>query len=194
MTFVRNSQEDHFMARSAGTQPIQAPSSLPEQSAGVPSATQIARPARLWPALVMLAAFWTTVFVAREIELVTFVRFLSSMATSGLLVLAFTTWWFFRKGISRQDRLFGFCATLAGGVVAGFVCDKSIGIFGLIANFPDTLAKIGVHTDGVGTTPFAGAFDIRDSADFDARKLTCPRGTNLAVVLGGRRGGGVHRR
>ena len=41
----------------------------------------------------------------------------------------------------------------------------SIGIFGLIANFPDTLAKIGVHTDGVGTTPFAGAFDIRRALD-----------------------------
>ena len=26
---------------------------------------------------------------------------------------------------------------------------------------PETLAKIGVHTDGVGTTPLAGTFDIR---------------------------------
>ncbi|MDR3386630.1 MAG: signal peptide peptidase SppA [Rudaea sp.] len=41
----------------------------------------------------------------------------------------------------------------------------SIGIFGLIANFPDTLQKIGVHTDGVGTTPFAGAFDVRRALD-----------------------------
>jgi len=41
----------------------------------------------------------------------------------------------------------------------------SIGIFGLFANIPDTLAKIGVHTDGVGTTPFAGAFDIRRPLD-----------------------------
>jgi protease IV len=41
----------------------------------------------------------------------------------------------------------------------------SIGIFGLIANFPDTLEKIGVHTDGVGTTPFAGAFDVRRALD-----------------------------
>ena len=41
----------------------------------------------------------------------------------------------------------------------------SIGIFGLFANVPDTLAKIGVHTDGVGTTPFAGAFDIRRPLD-----------------------------
>jgi protease IV len=41
----------------------------------------------------------------------------------------------------------------------------SIGIFGLFANFPDTLAKIGMHTDGVGTTPFAGAFDPRRALD-----------------------------
>jgi len=37
----------------------------------------------------------------------------------------------------------------------------SIGIFGLIMTIPETLAKIGVHTDGVGTTPLAGSFDIR---------------------------------
>ena len=41
----------------------------------------------------------------------------------------------------------------------------SIGIFGLFANIPDTLGKIGVHTDGVGTTPFAGAFDVRRPLD-----------------------------
>lgn len=39
----------------------------------------------------------------------------------------------------------------------------SIGIFGLIPTLPETLAKIGIHTDGVGTTPLAGAFDIRRS-------------------------------
>jgi protease-4 len=37
----------------------------------------------------------------------------------------------------------------------------SIGIFGLVLTVPDTLAKIGVHTDGIGTTPLAGTFDIR---------------------------------
>jgi protease-4 len=37
----------------------------------------------------------------------------------------------------------------------------SIGIFGLILTIPDTLAKLGVHTDGIGTTPLAGTFDIR---------------------------------
>ena len=36
----------------------------------------------------------------------------------------------------------------------------SIGIFGLVPTFQRSLDKIGVHTDGVGTTRFAGAFDI----------------------------------
>jgi protease-4 len=35
----------------------------------------------------------------------------------------------------------------------------SIGIFGLVMNGPRTLEKIGVHTDGVGTTRWAGSFD-----------------------------------
>lgn len=35
----------------------------------------------------------------------------------------------------------------------------SIGIFGMFPTIPRTLEKIGVRTDGVGTTRFAGAFD-----------------------------------
>ena len=35
----------------------------------------------------------------------------------------------------------------------------SIGIFGMFPTLPRTLEKIGVRTDGVGTTRFAGAFD-----------------------------------
>ncbi len=41
----------------------------------------------------------------------------------------------------------------------------SIGIFGLFMNIPNTLAKIGVHTDGVATTSFAGAIDVRRPLD-----------------------------
>jgi protease-4 len=36
----------------------------------------------------------------------------------------------------------------------------SIGIFGLIPTLDEPLAKLGIHTDGVGTTPLAGAFRI----------------------------------
>lgn len=36
----------------------------------------------------------------------------------------------------------------------------SIGIFGVIPTYEETLGKIGVSTDGVGTSPLAGAFNI----------------------------------
>jgi len=41
----------------------------------------------------------------------------------------------------------------------------SIGIFGLWMSAPRALEKIGVHSDGVGTTPLAGAFDITRPLD-----------------------------
>jgi protease-4 len=36
----------------------------------------------------------------------------------------------------------------------------SIGIFGMYYSVPNTLAKLGIQSDGVGTGPLAGAFDI----------------------------------
>ncbi|HEX2594976.1 MAG TPA: signal peptide peptidase SppA [Luteimonas sp.] len=55
----------------------------------------------------------------------------------------------------NADRIYADPSTVTG----------SIGIFGLIPTIPRTLAKIGVHTDGVGTTRFAGAFDITRPLD-----------------------------
>jgi len=50
----------------------------------------------------------------------------------------------------NADRIYADASTITG----------SIGIFAVVPTFPRTLAKIGVHTDGVGTTPIAGAFDL----------------------------------
>ncbi|NII11972.1 signal peptide peptidase SppA [Oleiagrimonas sp. C23AA] len=41
----------------------------------------------------------------------------------------------------------------------------SIGIFGMLYNVPDTLAKLGVHSDGIGVGPLAGAFDVTRPLD-----------------------------
>ncbi len=41
----------------------------------------------------------------------------------------------------------------------------SIGIFGMYPEIPEALGKIGVQVDGVGTTPWAGAFDLRRHLD-----------------------------
>lgn len=52
----------------------------------------------------------------------------------------------------------------------------SIGIYGLFATIPQALAKIGVSTDGIGTTPLAGAMDIR-------RPLSPQVGTILTTLI-----------
>ncbi|MBN6151271.1 signal peptide peptidase SppA [Xanthomonas sp. AmX2] len=55
----------------------------------------------------------------------------------------------------NADRIYADPSTITG----------SIGIFGMIPNIARSLDKIGVHTDGVGTTRFAGAFDISRPMD-----------------------------
>lgn len=55
----------------------------------------------------------------------------------------------------NADRIYADPSTITG----------SIGIFGLFPTIPRTLDRIGVHTDGVGTTPYAGAFDITRPLD-----------------------------
>ena len=55
----------------------------------------------------------------------------------------------------NADRIYADPSTITG----------SIGIFGLVPNFTRTLDRIGVHTDGVGTTRFAGAFDVTRPLD-----------------------------
>ena len=55
----------------------------------------------------------------------------------------------------NADRIYADPSTVTG----------SIGIFGLWMSAPRALEKIGVHSDGVGTTPLAGAFDITRPLD-----------------------------
>ncbi len=55
----------------------------------------------------------------------------------------------------NADRIYADPSTITG----------SIGIFGLWMSAPRALDKIGVHSDGVGTTPLAGAFDITRPLD-----------------------------
>jgi protease-4 len=55
----------------------------------------------------------------------------------------------------NADRIYADPSTITG----------SIGIFGLWMSAPRALDKIGVHSDGIGTTPLAGAFDITRPLD-----------------------------
>ncbi len=55
----------------------------------------------------------------------------------------------------NADRIYADASTISG----------SIGIFGLLPDISGTLDKFGVHTDGVATTKYAGAFDISRPLD-----------------------------
>ncbi|RDJ00555.1 signal peptide peptidase SppA [Dyella solisilvae] len=55
----------------------------------------------------------------------------------------------------NADRIFAEPNTITG----------SIGIFGMVLTVPGTLDKLGVRSDGVGTAPLAGAFDITRPLD-----------------------------
>ena len=55
----------------------------------------------------------------------------------------------------NADRIFAEPNTITG----------SIGIFGMYYSVPNTLAKLGIQSDGVGTGPMAGAFDITRPLD-----------------------------
>ncbi len=55
----------------------------------------------------------------------------------------------------NADRIYADPSTITG----------SIGIFGLVPNFTGTLKKLGVASDGVGTGPYAGMFDVTRPLD-----------------------------
>jgi protease-4 len=47
----------------------------------------------------------------------------------------------------------------------------SIGVFGLIPTFSRPLEKLGIHTDGVGTTPLAGKLRLDQPLDPDLKRI-----------------------
>lgn len=67
----------------------------------------------------------------------------------------------------------------------------SIGIFGMITTFDQSLDMLGVHTDGVGTTQLAGAFDLTRPlspmvADLVQSSIEHGYGKFLSIVAEGR--------
>jgi protease-4 len=61
----------------------------------------------------------------------------------------------------NADRIYADESTITG----------SIGIFGLMVRAPRTLEKLGIHSDGVTTTPWGGAFDISRPMDEPTKQV-----------------------
>jgi outer membrane protein assembly factor BamB len=98
------------------------------------------RQLRVWPAIVMLAAFWAFMYVNHNVEMSGAVRFISRMIAGAILLLAFTGWWLSRSTIRWSDRLLAMVAVLVIGASAKFVSDKTMTAFGyFLSAFPIVL-------------------------------------------------------
>jgi hypothetical protein len=87
---------------------------------------------RVWPAVALVVLYWAVYLILRGTELSVFVRFLSALASLGVLTLGFAIWWLVNPRFRGVDRLLGVGVAAAGGVGAALLCDPSVGTFGLV--------------------------------------------------------------
>ncbi len=106
-------------------------SELPEPSSK-PAPRDQRTPPRLWPPLAVIGLFWAGSFFMRQFEFQYFVLFFYSMISAGLLLLLFFGWWWTRRSISLIDRALGFFTVLITGAAFFPLCDKTVGVFGLL--------------------------------------------------------------
>ena len=88
---------------------------------------------RVWPAVMLVGLYWAAFATYRHLlELPIFVRFLLSLVGWGVLALGLTTWWFTNGRVRLGDRFLAFGAAVLGGVLACWLCDPSVGAFGVL--------------------------------------------------------------
>jgi hypothetical protein len=96
-----------------------------------PYARSLAKPIRLWPAVVVLALYWAGHVVVGRLETFYFVGFLFNLASTALLVMFFLAWWWFGRRIPRHNRLYGFLLIVVFASIVEPFCHQSIGWWGL---------------------------------------------------------------
>lgn len=102
-----------------------------ESSREAPTQAQATTP-RFWPAFTMVTLFWLGYFIVKQIEWPYFYRFIYGMASATLLTIPYFIWWWRNRRIPRNERALGFLLIILGGVVVFPLCDRSIGVFGLV--------------------------------------------------------------
>src|SRR5258706_7793098 len=90
------------------------------------------RTARVWPAVMLVAAFWAVHLALGMIELPLFKRFMGMLFSTGLLLIFFLVWWSLDRRGRKGERLSGVMAWLIAAIVIGALTFKSIGIMLLL--------------------------------------------------------------
>ena len=110
---------------------LQAPTSKPTGIAAL----------RLWPAVVLVLAFWAFLYANHAMELSASTRFVSRMIAFLIALLAFFGWWLSRSKISWRDRLLAFVVLIVCGAIVLPFADKTINWFAiLLTSFPYVMA------------------------------------------------------
>jgi outer membrane protein assembly factor BamB len=80
-----------------------------------------AKAPRYWPAVVLVGIYWGYHFGCRLLELDMLYLFVSRMAVTALVLLAFPLWWLTSRQLRRGDRLFAPAVVVLALVAAGFL-------------------------------------------------------------------------
>ncbi len=134
--------------------PIAVSQPLAQASISKPLDASLGRP-RLWPALVLLAVYWSAHFVVAAIDKPYFYGFLYSMAAPAFLLILFSTWWWTNRRIPLANRLYGCVVVILTGAAVVPLCDSSLW-FGLPTDgLPRALTILTLWTLLVSWTGFA---------------------------------------
>lgn len=86
---------------------------------------------RVWPAVVILAAFWLAMLFVWQFELSHLARFVSRLALHAALLLAFGAWWLSCRALSWGERLLAILVFIGGSIAVLAVADPSISGFSI---------------------------------------------------------------
>ena len=110
------------------------------QSGEVPPASSSLR---VWPAVVMVLAYWGFLTATFTVGLSNFERFISQFAALAILFLASTVWWLTRRAVRWRDRWLAVVVVLAIAAATYFRAHKSMDAFGLFLSAFPFIATVG---------------------------------------------------
>ena len=87
---------------------------------------------RVWPAAVLLAAFWVFLYANHHADLSMTARFFSRMIAYALLLLLFLGWWLSRSTVRWRDRLLAVAVVVLLLANADFLADKTMNAFAIV--------------------------------------------------------------
>jgi outer membrane protein assembly factor BamB len=117
-----------------GSPNVPVPSSLPLSESPAPTVALESVPPRprLWPAVLLIVVQWLIILIPAWLAPVTMVHFMGSFLGPIIGVVALAIWWLFASRVRWVDRLLVLFVCLAAAALTFAVCDKTIGLMGLV--------------------------------------------------------------